>query len=333
MAQYKHDRFVKFYLRELYDEIKGKIPAVAPLIAKENLEIDILFQRDLNSPAWTEQRLGLLDLVMAEKPIAIVEHYSHAFQKDDYRACVVRGFLYQYEHQEDLKGQEPFTWVISAVLSAPMTSDINPTPDPTWRESLGLDLVKPKQRSDPNDMRLREPILRSAKINNLGIVVIERLPLTPATVWLKILGEEKDCLAAYQMIKDLPNSPAKYATLRACAKFNSYIRSLPPEEISEEDMVFVRSTEEIDKLYSENYYDVLAKGRAEGEAKGKSETVKLVISSKLGSISPELANKIESLEIEELDALTVSLFSFQGLQEVNNWLDNPDSRTDGHNQT
>lgn len=70
MPQFKHDRFVKFYLKELYDRIKGRVTSNIEVTAHETLSIDLLCRVNNLLPAWQEQNLGLLDLIMADKSLA-----------------------------------------------------------------------------------------------------------------------------------------------------------------------------------------------------------------------------------------------------------------------
>lgn len=319
MPQFKHDRFVKFYLKELYNRIKGRVASNIEVTAHETLSIDLLYHAQKLLPAWQEQNLGLLDLIMADRSIAIVEHYSHYFEKDNFKNCQVRNILYELQNKETLEKQEPFTWVITARFSKNMSEICSPIPDSTWRKQLNLDLVKPKQGSDPNDLRLREPIVRFPDIFNLGIVIIERLPLTPETMWLKLLGEETDCKAAYRAIKNSPASRTRSATLKACAKFNSYIKSLPKEEITEEDMILVRSTEEVDRLYAEDYDDILAKGRA--------EAVKSFLVRKFGDELPieEIAVRLGQLSSVQLDDLLFQAAGWDRPIQLQDYLESFDS--------
>ena len=39
MPQFKHDRFVKFYLKELYDRIKGRVTSNIEVTAHETLSL------------------------------------------------------------------------------------------------------------------------------------------------------------------------------------------------------------------------------------------------------------------------------------------------------
>lgn len=58
MAQYKHDRFFKFYIQSLYRS-KGSTLKNIQIHNDEDLEIDLMFIGDLAKQGWLEQDLGL----------------------------------------------------------------------------------------------------------------------------------------------------------------------------------------------------------------------------------------------------------------------------------
>jgi hypothetical protein len=217
MAQYKHDRFFKFYIKSLYDISKGVVPSVEPIVGSQDYFIDLLFKPNIQAKGWQEQPLGLLDSILQLNSVEIVEHYSRYFEENDLDSCMFRGIGYKLQNKE-----QPFTWVLTAQLGDWIHESFNLEPDPTWRELFKLDLVPPRQRIDPNNPRQREPFLFPPNLN-MGVVAIDRLPLTEDTAWLLLLGREKQCVPAYKMIKDLPDTPHKLATLAACERFNTYL--------------------------------------------------------------------------------------------------------------
>jgi hypothetical protein len=58
MAQYKHDRFFKFYIKSL-SRSKGNTLKNIQIHNDEDLEIDLIFIGDLAKQGWLEQDLGL----------------------------------------------------------------------------------------------------------------------------------------------------------------------------------------------------------------------------------------------------------------------------------
>jgi hypothetical protein len=75
MAQYKHDRFFKFYVQALY-RTKGETFKNIQVRNDEDLEIDCMFVAQSDKFGWQQEDLGLFDRLMKKHPTIIVEHYS-----------------------------------------------------------------------------------------------------------------------------------------------------------------------------------------------------------------------------------------------------------------
>jgi hypothetical protein len=58
MAQYKHDRFFKFYIQSLYKN-KGDTQQNIQVRNDEDLEIDLMFIGELGKEGWQQEDLGL----------------------------------------------------------------------------------------------------------------------------------------------------------------------------------------------------------------------------------------------------------------------------------
>jgi hypothetical protein len=58
MAQYKHDRFFKFYIQSLYKN-KGDTQQNIQVRNDEDLEIDLMFIGEPRKEGWQQEDLGL----------------------------------------------------------------------------------------------------------------------------------------------------------------------------------------------------------------------------------------------------------------------------------
>ena len=303
MAQFKHDRFFKQYIQELYQG-KGTFFANINLTAEEDLFIDVMFKPNRDLRAWEEQNLGLLDWVMVKSDSSnlIVEHYSHYFERDDFDKCLLRSLLNKTKEAKRKERQSTFTWVLTARLSEPKSREYGAKPYPQTPANL-----QPSASGQP-------PIVYICDAIDIGIIVIERLPLNEETMWLKLLGKEVDCKAAYQAIRTAPRSRSKSATLKACHKFNAYINSLPAAEKTEEDMVILRSIESIDRDYTKDVDDWLAEGQL--------NTVRKFLSARFGQISSTLDEKLARLSSADLDRLLVESVEWTSIEGLVKYLGN-----------
>jgi hypothetical protein len=101
MAQYKHDRFFKFYIQSLY-KTKGTTKQNIQVRNDEDLEIDLMFIADPNTSGWQQERLGLFDTLMQVHPTIVVEHYSSYLEETDLLKSITRKNLYWEPKSKEL---------------------------------------------------------------------------------------------------------------------------------------------------------------------------------------------------------------------------------------
>jgi hypothetical protein len=93
MAQYKHDRFFKFYIQSLY-KTKGETQQNIQVRNDEDLEIDLMFIGDRANLGWQQEDLGLFDRLMKVHPTIVVEHFSGYLEEMDIHKSITRKNLY-----------------------------------------------------------------------------------------------------------------------------------------------------------------------------------------------------------------------------------------------
>jgi hypothetical protein len=209
MAQYKHDRFFKFYIQSLY-KTKGDTQQNIQVRNDEDLEIDLMFIGEPGKEGWQQEDLGLFDRLMQEHPTIIVEHYSSYLEETDLNKSITRKNLYwepkkkelteiakteqkltsskrlSREAVEQIDNQNPFTWILTVNCSEKILTLCDAQPDP----ELGVG------------------VYRLMGLLRMGIVIIDylsarlrqRLPDSPETMWLKMLGNRESAQSAFQSI-------------------------------------------------------------------------------------------------------------------------------------
>ncbi len=80
MAQYKHDRFFKFYVQALY-KTKGETRKNIKVMNDEELEIDCMFLAQSDKLGWQQEDLGLFDRLMKKHP-TITRWWRYAVVED-----------------------------------------------------------------------------------------------------------------------------------------------------------------------------------------------------------------------------------------------------------
>jgi hypothetical protein len=298
MAQYKHDRFFKFYVQALY-KTKGETRKNIKVMNDEELEIDCMFVSQSDKFGWQQEDLGLFDRLMKKHPTIIVEHYSGYLNQKNLNVSITRKNLYwepkevelieatriklQLEKSEQLSQeakaqievQNPFTWVLAVNCGDKL---------------LNLCEAKPLTEYGAGVYEL-------SKFLRMGIVIIDRLPENPNTLWLKMLGDKKSARRAFGEIEQLsPNRREKNDIIKTSLKYCVYLRGLPTESLTEEEQDFMRTMEQIDAWLEAEI--------AEAEQKAKQENQQEIALRMLQENIPlDVIARITELTIEQLHSL------------------------------
>ncbi len=265
MAQYKHDRFFKFYIQSLY-KTKGETQQNIQVRNDEDLEIDLMFIGDRSNLGWQQEDLGLFDRLMEVHPTIVVEHFSGYLEEMDIHKSITRKNLYwepkkkeQIEiirFNENLKksqrlsphslteieNQNPFTWILTVHCS----------------EQL-LQLFQAQL-----DSELGVGVYRLPGFLRMGIVVIDRLPDCPETLWLKMLGDKESARKAFGSIEQLsPDRREKNDIISACIKYCVYLKDLPTDSLTSEEQDFMKTMAQVDAWYETEINNAELRGKLE----------------------------------------------------------------------
>jgi hypothetical protein len=299
MAQYKHDRFFKFYIKSLYRS-KGDTRKNVQIHNDEDLEIDLMFVGDLAKQVWKEQDFGLFDRLMQTHPTIIVEHYSGYLEGVDVNDCITRKNLYwRYQRKELIKTAKfeqnltsseqlpkldiakidrnnPFTWVLTVNCGKQILKDCAAQAYPEF--TRGVYLL-------PNQLRM-------------GIVIIEQLAETPEHLWLKMLSNRESARRAFRGIDRLstPDRTGKNDIMAACLKYCVYLKDLAADSLTTEESEFMKTMEEIDVWYETQ----MNQAKLEGEQLQKQT---IAINMLQENIPLETISRITGLTIDRLQQL------------------------------
>jgi hypothetical protein len=102
-------------------------------------------------------------------------------------------------------------------------------------------------------------------------------------------------------------------------KLNSQEESIFQSEIS---TIGLEEREQIMQITTSWKEEGRVEGREEGRIEGQSNTILRQLNRKLGSLPEEIAKRIQSLELVQLDSLTEDLLDFETFDDLNRWLSN-----------
>jgi Domain of unknown function (DUF4351) len=315
MAQYKHDRFFKFYVQSLY-RTKGEAIKDIQVRNDEDLEIDFMFVAQSDKFGWQQEHLGLFDCLMQKHRTIIVEHYSGYVQKKHINISVTRKNLYWEPKEAELieaartelnlaksqripreiaariEQQNPFTWILAVNCS---------------RELLELSEAQPL-------LEYGKGVYKLAKILRMGIVVIEELEDNPEVMWLKMLGNKESARRAFRAIEQLsPDRREKNDTIKTSLKYCVYLKELPRESLTVEEQEFMRTMEQIDAWYEAE----IDKAQQDGGLKQAQSLVLRQLNRRLGnSVSLEVEARVKALSLVRLDELGEALLDFTNVADL-----------------
>jgi hypothetical protein len=302
MAQYKHDRFFKFYVQALY-KTKGETRKNIQVRNDEDLEIDCMFVAQSDKFGWQQEDLGLFDQLMKKHSTIIVEHYSGYLNQKNLNVSVTRKNLYWEPKEAELieaarielqlnkseplpkdaraqiEVQNPYTWVLVVNCGDKL-----------------LNLCEAKPLTEYGD-----GVYELSKFLRMGIVVIDQLPEGEDTLWLKMLGDKDSARRAFGEIEQLsPNRREKNDIIKTSLKYCVYLRGLPTESLTEEEQDFMRTMEQVDAWLEAEI--------AEAEQKAKQANQQEIALRMLQENIPlDVIARITQLKIELLQSLRSQL--------------------------
>ncbi len=310
MAQYKHDRFFKFYVQALY-KTKGETRKNIKVMNDEELEIDCMFVAQSDKLGWQQEDLGLFDHLMKKHPTIIVEHYSGYLNQKSINVSITRKNLYWEPKEAELIEAARIEWQLKK--SEPLPQDAraqievqNPF---TWvlavncgDKLLGLCEAKPLTEYGAGVYEL-------SKFLRIGIVVIDRLSDGEDALWLKMLGDKDSARRAFGEIEQLsPNRREKNDIIRTSLKYCVYLRGLPTESLTEEEQDFMRTMEQVDAWLDAEIAEAEQKAQERGQERGEERKQQEIALNLLNENIPlEIISRTTGITIEQLQILLSQL--------------------------
>jgi hypothetical protein len=214
LSQFPYDEFSKNFLETLCKPV-GEVQ-IAKTVASEVREIDLYFVP--RSPIVSFPVLGLLQRLITT-PVSF-EPFRNPVDEESIKSCLVKLLDLHGEITKTAKKNKrptvsrrnlPYLWIITPTLSAQKLQDL--------RAEVSIDLCS-------SGVYLLPPTLCA------GIVVVHQLPVTPETLWFRILGRDGVQSRAAQELAALPfGSPYREETLQLLASLKIKLRKNQHQKI------------------------------------------------------------------------------------------------------
>ncbi len=316
MAQNPFDQLAKQYLEEFLAPVGQVIRNLE--VPGEAKFVDVFFspQPDRQIPA----DLGLLGRMIRTK--CSLEPFRNAPTRNEIRTCILKLiWLQEDERRKARKAGDRFTeddlpqlWILASTIHQPT-------------------LTAFKAESKPDE---------TAGIYFLGeglktaIVVLDQLPATQETLWLRILGRGDTQEAAIQEVLALPEGDLRrQSILRLLASWKVRIDLGEIRDFAEQEAIMAwsqafldweeRTKEEgrqegIQVGRQEGRQEGIQVGRQTGQMVGQRSLIQLILNQKFGPLSEILRTALTHLSSEQLEALAIALLNFSTLNELETWL-------------
>lgn len=294
MSQFPHDQFAKNLLESLLSPFG--LVQTAFTMSSEIREIDVYF-----TPDSLPTNLGLLSQCAATS--AVFEPFRNPVNVFEIRSCMSKLYDLHGEIIRQAKKQQtkladsdlPTLWILTPTLAAPALAGFGAILDlDTW----GAGVYLPHHHL------------------KMGIIVIHQLPVTPATLWFRLLGKGNVQAQAISEVATLPaDSPYRQNALELFGNLRVTLAARQKNNPEEQDLIM-----QLSPLYLEKIQAAEQAAELRGELRGELALTLKLLQKRFGPLSEETQAKIAGLPVERLEALAEKLLDFTKLEELVSWL-------------
>jgi Domain of unknown function (DUF4351) len=294
------DQFSKQFLEEVLAPL-GSVETSYEVSGEPQL-VDVYFIPN-PQPINPSMTLGLLGR-MTQIP-CLLEPYRNPLSTDDVRSCLLKLLQVQGDYrrqarrdEESLSEEElPYLWILASSASDNLLESFGAFTNEIWGEGVYF----------------LPPALRTV------IISINRLPVNPDTLWLRLLGKGKTQQRAIaEVIAFDEGDPRRSSILKMLANWKISIE-VTGQVSEEEELMMVLS-----QAYLEWEQQTEQRGEQRGEQTGAlNEARSLVLrllNRRIGNVSPLLESKIQALSLTQLESLGESLLDFTIVEDLSAWL-------------
>ncbi len=276
MTRTPFDQFSKQFLEELLTLVGEVKPTLE--VPGEPRFVDIWFA-PFQQPTVNPQTLGLLGRIATTA--CLLEPFRNQPSFTEVRNCLLKLFLLQADFQRKAKregdtipeAELPQLWILAPSASDHLVNTFRALVGETWLEGIYF----------------------FAEGLKTAVIAINKLPRTPETLWLRILGRDTTQHQAIKEVIALPvDNPQRSAVLKLLSTWKINIEV--SGEIDEDERRLLMT---LSQAYLEWEQQTERRGREQGREQGIEQGQRLVVENLLkvrfGELDEQLAGIIPSL--------------------------------------
>lgn len=277
MTRQPHDQFAKQYLSELLAPL-GTVE-ISREVSDEIRQIDLYFAPSPTPPA-EPPNLGLLSQLISTP--CLIEPFRNQPSKTEIRTCLLKLLSLQSNLQRQARRENrslpetelPRLWILTTSASVALVDSFNAKLEPNnWTQGVYF---------------LGEAL-------KTAIIVINRLPVTPETLWLRILGKGTTQQRAISELLALPKEqPLRNNTLELIYSWRINLETKDSLDQEERELMM-----NLSPAYLQWREETLMQGLQQGLQQGTLQGQRLVLESlfkvRFGILDQELLIVITAL--------------------------------------
>lgn len=301
MTRTPFDQFCKRLLEEFLSPL-GEVQLNLE-VPGEPRSADVWFM-PFSQTIVNEASLGLLGYLV--RTPCLIEPFRNPPSSTEVRNCLLKLLLVQANLQRKARREDkrlpdeelPRLWILTPTASSVQLDGFGAIPNVDW--------LFPSIYFMP-------PLLRTA------IVVLNDLPPTSETLWLRLLGRGTTQRQAIQEVLALPRDhPQRTIALRLLAGWKITIEV--SGEIDKEDREVVMTLAEVYQELLEQEREAERRGIERGAEQEAKTLVLRLLTRRVGELPEPIEAQIDTLSLTQLESLGEALLDFATLSDLEAWL-------------
>jgi hypothetical protein len=293
MTRIRFDQLAKQYLEEFLEPL-GTVQRNLE-VPGESTFVDVWF-----NPTTTviepSSDLGLLSRI-ATTP-CLLEPFRNAPTRQEVRSCLLKLFWLQADQrrrtEQDGRTQTendlPRLWLLAATATKPVIAEFGGQIRADW--GAGVYFLPEAHKTT--------------------IVAIDELPPTPETLWLRILGRDRTQQQAIAELLELSTSDRRRSRVLQLL-VNWRIKLELSSELEQEEQSLMVAL-------SQAYLEWEQRTKQQGAEEAERSLILRQLNRRVGALSETARSQIDTLSLNQLEALGEALLDFRTIADLDGWL-------------